>query len=137
MIAGYLAALILVAVQTAPVPDDRPEPVINTGSGLLENCSYDAKASSQADLEYHLGLCIGFIKGVTNAWGEQNPGKICAPDELDNERLRDVVVIWLSAHPNSLGQPAVRSVISATAAAFPCNAQIGRNSDRRMPAQKP
>lgn len=125
MFGGLLAALTLTAMQAVPsVSDIRSEPVINTGTGLLENCTYDAKASSQADLEFHLGLCIGFIKGVTNAWGEQNPGKICAPDELDNEKLKDVVISWLRSHPESLDEPVVGSVISATNEAFPCNADF-------------
>lgn len=125
MFGGLLAALALFAMRpAAPGPESQPEPVINTGTGLLENCTYDAKASGQADLEFHLGLCIGFIKGVTNAWAEQNSGGICAPDELDNERLRDVVVTWLRSHPESLEKPAVGAVLSATTDAFPCNAQV-------------
>lgn len=124
MMDELLAALALYAVPEAPpVRNVRPEPVINTGSGLLENCSYDARASSQADLEFHLELCIGFIKGVTNAWTEQSPGEICPPDELDNERLRDVVIDWLRSHPESFDAPAVGAVVSAATEAFPCNAK--------------
>lgn len=125
MARGSIIALALAAAQAVPpVLEVRPEPVINTGAGLLENCTFESRASTQAELEYHLGLCIGFIKGVANAWAEQNPGKICAPDELDNGRLRDVVVTWLRSHPQSLGKPAVGSVISATTAEFPCRAQL-------------
>ena len=125
MIVGLLAALGLLVTQAAPpVSDSQPEPVINTGTGLLENCTFDAKASSQADLEFHLGLCIGFIKGVTNAWAEQHPGGICPPDDLDNEKLRDVVVNWLRSHPAALAASAVGAVQSATTEAFSCRAEI-------------
>lgn len=125
MIGSSLAALALSAMQPAPpVSDDRPEPVINTGTGLLENYTFDGRASNQADIEFHLGLCIGFIKGVTNAWTEQSPGKICPPDELDNEKLRDAVVTWLRSHPESLDAPAVGAVVAATTGAFPCKAEI-------------
>ena len=128
MIGGLFTALVWLALQSAaPGPESQPEPVINTGTGLLENCTYDAKASGQADLEFHLGLCIGFIKGVTNTWAEQNPGKVCAPDDLDNERLRDVVVTWLRSHPESLGGPAVGAVVSAVTTAFPCTEEIKRD----------
>ena len=125
MIGALLAALALSATQAVPptVSESQPEPVINTGAGLLENCTYDARASGQADLEFHLGLCIGFIKGVTNAWAEQNASQFCPPDELDNEELRAVVVNWLRSHPDALDSSAVGSVLSATTEAFPCNAK--------------
>jgi len=125
MTGDLLAGLAWAAAQAVPpVLDIRPEPVINTGAGLLENCTFDDRASSQADLEFHLGLCIGFIKGVTNAWDQLNPGRICAPDDLSNQDLRDVVVRWLRSRPESLDQPAVGSVVSAATEAFPCNARI-------------
>lgn len=124
MIGQLLATAAWLAFQPAPQsPEDQPEPVINTGAGLLENCTFDA-GSSQADVEFHLGLCIGFIKGVTNSWAEQNPGKIYPSDTANNEQLRDLVVNWLRAHPESLDRPAVGSVLSATTEAFPCNAGI-------------
>jgi hypothetical protein len=122
---ALLAASALMAVQaTPPVPEPKPEPVINTGAGLLENCTYDAKASSPADLEFHLGLCIGFIKGVTNTWAEHNPREVCPPDEVTNEKLRSVVVDWLQTHPEALAEPAVAAVVVATTEAFPCGAAV-------------
>ena len=125
MFEALLAVLTLAAMQPVPpVSVVRPEPVINTGSGLLENCTFDAKASSPADLEFHLGLCIGFIKGATNTWAEHNPRKICPPDEVTNEKLRAVVVDWLRGHPEALDAPAVAAVVVATTEAFPCKAEI-------------
>lgn len=125
MIGALLAASALMAVQaTPPVSEPKPEPVINTGAGLLENCTYDAKASSPADLEFHLGLCIGFIKGVTNTWAEHNPRQVCPPDEVNNDKLRSVVVDWLRLHPEALAAPAVAAVVVATTEAFPCGAEV-------------
>jgi len=132
MIGALLAALASLAMQAAPpVADSPPEPVINTGRGLLENCTFDDKASGAADLEFHLGLCIGFIKGVTNTWAEHNPREICPPDEVDNETLRSVVVNWLQLHPEALDAPAVAAVVVSTTEAFPCSAetQVNRGSD--------
>ena len=124
MIGALHAALGLIALQaTPPVSEKPPEPVINTGAGLLENCTYDAKASSPADGEFHLGLCIGFIKGVTNTWAEHNPREVCPPAEVTNEKLRSVVVDWLRLHPEALGAPAVAAVVVATTEAFPCGAK--------------
>lgn len=121
---ALLAALAWLAVQTAPPANrSQPEPVINTGRGLLENCTFDDEASGQVDREFHLGLCIGFIKGVTNTWAEHNPREICPPDELDNEKLRDLVVNWLISHPEALDAPAVAAVVVATTEAFPCGVE--------------
>lgn len=122
MISG-LVSLALVSGQTPPAPEIRIEPVINTGAGLLENCTVDAAASGKAEREYHLGLCIGFIKGVTNTLSEQRLGDICPPDDLTNEGLKDVVVAWLRKHPEFLDAPAVGAVVSATTEAFPCEAK--------------
>jgi hypothetical protein len=123
MIATLLAAYALIAVQaTPPIANSQPEPVINTGAGLLENCTVDAAASGKAERDYHLGLCIGFIKGVTNTLSEQRLGDICPPDDLTNDGLKDVVVTWLQRHPEFLGAPAVGAVVSATTDAFPCEA---------------
>jgi hypothetical protein len=125
MFGALLAASAVMAAQaTPPVVNSQPEPVINTGAGLLENCTYDAKASGQADLEFHLGLCIGFIKGVTNTWAEHNPREICPPDEVTNEKLRSLVVDWLRSHPEALEATAVAAVVVATTEAFPCGAEV-------------
>lgn len=124
MIGNLLAALAWMVVQTdAPAPEIKAEPVINTGAGLLENCTYDAGASGQADNEFHVGLCIGFIKGATNTWAEHNPREICPPEDLTNDRLREIVVNWLRAHPEALDAPAVAAVIVATTEAFPCGVE--------------
>jgi hypothetical protein len=113
------------AVQaTPPVSEPRPEPVISTGAGLLENCTYEAKASNPADLEFHTGLCLGFIKGVTNTWAEHDPREVCPPDDVTNEKLRSVVVDWLRTHPEALAAPAVAAVVVATTEAFPCGAAV-------------
>lgn len=125
MFGTLLAALTVTAMQPVPpVSVVRPEPVLNTGSGLLENCTFDAQASSQPDQEFHLGLCIGFIKGVTNTWAEHNPRRICPPDEVTNEELRAVVVDWLKTHPQALDAPSVAAVVVSTTEAFPCKAEI-------------
>ena len=120
---GGLVFLALITGQTPPAPAVRIEPVINTGSGLLANCTVDPAASGQAERDYHLGLCIGFIKGVSNTLSEQRLGDICPPDELTNEGLKDVVVTWLQKHPEFLASPAVGAVVSATTEAFPCQAK--------------
>ena len=124
MIKGLLAALLWMGAQEGtPVPEDRAEPVINTGAGLLDNCTYDASASGRADSEFHMGLCIGFIKGATNTWAEHNPREICPPEDLTNDRLREIVVNWLRTHPEALDAPAVAAVIVATTEAFPCGVE--------------
>ena len=121
MLGETLLPFALLTVQAAS-PEPPREPIINTGIGLLDNCTVDAAAVGEA--EFHLGLCIGFIKGVTNTWVEQKPDGICPPEQLDNQALRDVVVNWLRSHPKSLGAPAVGSVVAAVTEAFPCREQV-------------
>lgn len=125
MLGSWLTALAWLAMQAAPqAPPVKPaEPVINTGAGLLENCTFDATASGQAEGDFHLGLCIGFIKGVTNTLAEQKLVEFCPPGELTNEGLRAVVVTWLRAHPELLESSAVGAVVAATTKAFPCEAK--------------
>ena len=125
---GALVFVALVATQTPPAPSIRIEPVVNTSSGLLENCTVDAAASGKAERDYHLGLCIGFIKGVTNTLSEQRLGEFCPPDDLTNEDLKDIVVTWLRGHPELLDAPAVGAVVSATTEAFPCATQTPQES---------
>lgn len=125
MFGGLIGAMALIVAQaTPPVANGQPEPVINTGAGLLENCTVDDVASGQPERDFHLGLCIGFIKGVTNTLSEQRLGEICPPDELTNDGLKDVVVAWLRKHPEFLEAPAVGAVVSATTEAFACKAEM-------------
>ena len=123
MFSALFISLTLLAAQAPATPGPEAEAVINTGAGLLANCTFDATASGQEDDEFHLGLCIGFIKGVVNSWTEQGFGQVCPPDSLDNQQLRDVVVTWLRAHPKARDAPAVGSVLAAVTEAFPCVAQ--------------
>lgn len=123
MIGGSLALAIIVMQAAPAVPESPREPVINTGAGLLENCTVDVAAVRQSDVEYHLGLCIGFIKGVTNTLSEQQLGEICPPEDLTNETLKDVVVAWLRKHPQFQSAPAVGAVVSATTEAFSCESK--------------
>ena len=126
---GFLLMLAATGLQQAPIhPDATVEPVINTGAGLLENCSTDQTASSQAERDFHLGLCLGFIKGVTNTLAEQELGEICPPDDLTNEKLKEVVVTWLNSNPQFLDAPAVGAVVAATTQAFACESQPNDDS---------
>lgn len=131
MFGETLLPFALLAVQAAS-PEAPREPIINTGVGLLENCTVDAPDAGEA--EFHLGLCIGFIKGVTNTWVEQRPDGICPPEQLDNQALRDIVVNWLRSHPKALGAPAVGSVVAAVTEAFPCREQV---QEDRQPSTRP
>lgn len=96
---------------------------INTRNGLLSSCRYSDISSAKPDAgeeEYHLGLCIGFIKGVTNTWAEMHPDQICPPESLTNEDLRAVVIKGLRSAPDDEASGA-EAVLASTIAAFPCH----------------
>lgn len=96
---------------------------LNTGNGLLAACTYESP--DQAEVEYHFGTCIGFIKGVTNAYAISEsvagrPVPICARANVDNGQIRDVVVKALQALPEIRDQASAPIVMAAMVLAFPC-----------------
>lgn len=100
-------------------PADAHNILINTGRGLLENCTYES--DSQPEIEYHFGLCVGFIKGVGNAWAIRNDVRWCINVALDNRQLTAAIVTRLRLLPDStLDGPSAPMVIAAMESAFPC-----------------
>lgn len=118
--AAALGAAILTSVSTA----ETVEYPLNTGNGLLAACTYTG--AEQAEIEYHFGTCVGFIKGVTNAYtalmlaaGKQAP--LCGRDGMDNGQIRDIVVKALRTSPEMRDQSSVALIIGAMTKAFPCS----------------
>ena len=89
---------------------------INTGYGLLSHCT--TEGLDQVENEYHLGQCLGFIKGVGNAWAIEHPKFVCITPGSDNLQLRNVVVEYLRMANRD--RPAAYLVIEAMSEAFPC-----------------
>jgi len=66
-------------------------------------------------------------KALSKPGTDLNPGRTCAPDDVSNRDVGDVVVCWLRAYTKCRGEPAVGSVVSATITAFPCEANPRKN----------
>lgn len=118
-----LALLFGVALQTPAFAHDI---MTNTRDGLLENCTQ--RYEQDTEYEHHLGVCIGYIKGVANAWyvasaavGDEKM-MWCLPerDTPSNKDLIDIVVRELRAAKQDL--PSALLVIAAFKQAYPCTA---------------
>ena len=123
---GLIAAACLIGA--LPSGARAHEIPLNTVPGLLENCTQ--RFEDDAEYEHHLGLCLGFIKGVANAWqvaaalADDEGLMWCYPEERDaplNQELIDITVRELRDAPAD-GFSAI-IVIAALRRAYPCPAQ--------------
>jgi hypothetical protein len=78
------------------------------------------------------GYCLGYVLGVTDAFMVANAGEaaglalasFCPPKEhLAPDQVRDIVVQYLTAHPETRHKPATHEAMVALLAAFPCKEQ--------------
>lgn len=117
-----LLVLVSLSLASAIMPLDRAEShdiPVNTGAGLLANCDY--QSDDQEEIEYHFGLCIGFIKGAGNAWAINNEVKWCIKGQFGNKHLHEAVLSRLKILPRAmLDTSAAPLVIAAMEAAYPC-----------------
>lgn len=113
-----LAVVVVFAGSIAPA--EAHNVPINTGNGLLAHCTTDGP--DQVEIEYHLGQCLGFIKGVGNTWALEHPKAVCVRDGADNAQLRDIVVGYLRRVVQLRDQASAYHVIAAMTEAFPCGA---------------
>jgi Rap1a immunity proteins len=120
-----LVCSMIVALASAPARAESVEFSLNTGNGLLSACTF--ASDEQTEVEYHFGTCIGYIKGVTNAFavlqlaqGSKVP--YCARENMDNGQLRDIVVKALRENPEQRDQTPVPAILGAMKRAFPCPA---------------
>ena len=73
-----------------------PQPVsahiipVNNLEGLVQNCTMDD--ADRSETEHHMGLCLGFIKGVTNTLAVHELLKVCIPSTLENGDLIEAVI---------------------------------------------
>lgn len=113
-----LCIAVIVATLMAPPAQAHDIPV-NTGTGLLANCTI--RDDDQSEVEHHVGVCLGFIKGVGNTWVLNNPTAWCLPANFENKALIDAVVSRLQLLPKSLrDEPSAPLIVSAIEAAYHC-----------------
>jgi Ssp1 endopeptidase immunity protein Rap1a len=90
-----------------------------TGNELLESC--EAKGS------FKEAFCLGYITGVTdldqmNASVFPEHRRSCVPENVTNGQIRDVIVRYLTDHPEERHMLAAILVAEAMGKAFPCKA---------------
>lgn len=111
------AAFVLLA--TIPSPSAAHEIPVNTVGGLVANCTLDDP--DPKELEHHLGVCIGFIKGVTNALAMHDMLNVCPPANFDNRQLIDAVIEGTDRMSDEiLDLPSAAFVEIALERQFPC-----------------
>ena len=113
---GVIAALVGLAV---PVPASSHEIPLNTIEGLMSNCSLED--DDRREIEHHTGLCLGFIKGVSNTLAVHELLNVCAPDGLENGDLIEVIMSRARLlSDDTLDLPSAAFVQLALEDAFPC-----------------
>jgi Ssp1 endopeptidase immunity protein Rap1a len=117
-----LRALLVAAGLLWPIPVFSETPTHDTvsfvlGKDLFGFCS-DRSANSQS-------FCNGYLAGVADALSVFNTmgvGKVaCLQPNTANEQVKDIVIQYLTAHPEKQDLAAAGEGLMALQAAFPCH----------------
>lgn len=111
MRAPLLLAAVAIVVASAPPC----HAAFKDGNDLYHDCS----TSSAVD---H-GVCLGYIEGVADILSGSVTlfgWRACIPQEAQAQRLSNVVLNFLSAHPEIRHNAAPSLVAAALASDFPC-----------------
>lgn len=105
------AALILALAALAATPAKAETNIAtDTGNGLLNVCNDN-------DL---LLLCGGYIVGMRDGFQMLAPGLYCEPPGVSNGQVKDIVVNYLQAHPESRHKSSYILAFAALYSAWPC-----------------
>ena len=120
---GFLSCVALAVLLAGPVAPPAHAAFL-TGNELLEKCL------QQAPVYLEMGTCAGFVGGVADAmsaaqtFGRTMMGwRACVPPGVTAWQARDVVVWFLTYHPEVRRYAAAVPVAQALAQAFPCPAR--------------
>lgn len=80
------------------------------GNALFDACSDDGS-------DYHAGQCLGYVTGVFDSFDGRY---VCAPKSVTAGQATDIVVKYLTDHPEKRHELASFLVASALMDAFPC-----------------
>ena len=125
------ASLALIAAQPAAAPLEFP---LGSVEGLLGACSYEGEV--QAEIEYHFGTCIGFIRGVRVALETLGMARgepfVCPPGGVTvNGDMRDAVVAELRSGAHQPGDVSTPAIVNALRRLYPCpEPQVGGSRPR-------
>lgn len=88
-----------------------------TGNALFQDCEAQSN-------EVALGLCLGYISGVTDALTESAHDnknfRVCMRNGVTAKQVRDIVVKYLTDTPAIRDMPADVLIGAAISQAFPC-----------------
>jgi hypothetical protein len=73
--------------------------------------------------DFHKGMCLGFIEGVADTMTSIRTGqgqRSCIPREVEADQMREVVVKYLTEHPEDRNYSAASNALVAIAKAWPC-----------------
>lgn len=82
----------------------------NDGNALFNACSNDGGY-------YKEGQCLGYVTGVFDSF---EGVYVCAPEHVTAGQAKDIVVKYLTEHPEKRHEPAAFLVGSALNDVFPC-----------------
>jgi hypothetical protein len=116
--ATALALSILIA------PQARAAGIVDwvSGNSLTENCRTDA-----------FGFCLGYIMGVTA--GASSDRSYCLPPGVTGDQLRDIVMLYLTAHPERRQLGGSFLIVDALKEKFPCSGLAPVPDIMMQPAQ--
>jgi hypothetical protein len=114
-----LSALVLgLAFTSSPAVAQPYQHAFHSGNSLLEMCSH---GQYSADNSYCLGYIAGMADAIDAANGSLLGWRACPPNEATEGQIMDVVVQFLSQHPESRHYTASSQIARALANAFPCS----------------
>jgi len=95
------------------------------GSDYLQACNLyllgrEGVLYAQAPMTLKIGMCMGYTEGVFGTALQLDKRSICAPEEVESERLVRIAMKYLENHPEQLHYGASSTILIAFREAFPC-----------------
>lgn len=113
---AFLPALAALLAANPAAPQ-APSQAYKTGNDLLTDC--DGPAADEGDKSLCLGYILGVVDGAEGLGIALDLGKLNVPPAVTAGQLRDIVVRYLTAHPELRHYSAAQLVYIAALEAFP------------------
>jgi hypothetical protein len=107
--------------------DERSAGVADSGNGFLSACQY-----SMSEDSYTAGLCLGYVRGVSDAvdalyklTASARPEAIplfCIPKGGTNQQILDIAIKFVKEHPEKRHAATKFLILDSLIEAFPCSA---------------
>ena len=117
-----VAAAAVMSTGTATAQEKPLEHMLGMVDGLYAACTYEGP--DQAEVEYHFGNCVGFIRGVRVTYEvqamEHGEHFICPPADIQNVQLRDAVVAEIDTGKWPKDSYSPYPIVAALKKSWPC-----------------